>query len=523
MGAVWRARDQLLGREVAVKELSISGVSDRERSTLHSRMKQEAQAAARIKHPGVVVVHDVLEEDGRPWIVMELVDGGSLADVIATEGTLMPHEAARVGIQVVTALEQSHRLGVLHRDVKPANVLLERGGRVVLTDFGIALFDGGSGLTRTGDIVGSPDFISPEQASGHRPGPASDLWALGATLYAAVEGRAPFGRSSTLSTLQAVVAEPLPEPRNAGPLAPVIEALLRKDPDDRPTADQTLRMLEGVAAGERHTTGMRYTPTQVVPPARPGGSEAAVVKDTGKRSRRVRLLVAGAGLALLIIAGGITFVTLNTGSRHTGAQQSSPHIAATPSETAGATAPSTLSANPCPGQGTADLPAGWTELNGTVISPGVDPGGVCIRFGGLYWGGIYFAQVPGPDYTVTAEGRLASGAGRLASGSGWGLAARTTVVANGTVTGHGIQYDPNGYRDVDYPKDSGPTYLAATDNGWHRLAVSVRGSHYALTADGQAVAQGTLPQQAEEHGGAFVRVWYGATIELRNLRITPQG
>ncbi|MGW6691614.1 serine/threonine-protein kinase [Streptomyces sp. NPDC054961] len=521
MGAVWRARDQLLDREVAVKELSIRGGTDQERSTLHSRMKQEARAAAQIKHPAVIVVHDVLEQDGRPWIVMELVDGGSLADIVATEGTLLPQEAARVGIQVVSALEESHRLGVLHRDVKPANVLLERGGRVVLTDFGIALLDGGSGLTRTGDIVGSPDFISPEQASGHRPGTASDLWALGATLYAAVEGRAPFGRSSTMGTLQAVVTEPLPEPRNAGPLAPVIEALLRKDPGDRPTAGQTLRMLEEVVSGEPHTIGMRYTPTQVVR-GRPGGPQAAVAKGAGERSRRVRLVVAGAGLALLLIAGGITFVTLNTRSQNAGGQ-SSPHVAATPSAPAGAaTAPSALSANPCPGRGTADLPAGWTELNGTVISPGVDPGGVCIRFGSQYWGGIYFARVPGPDYTVTADGRLASGAGRLASGSGWGLAARSTVVADGTVTGHGIQYDPNGYRDVDYPKDSGPTYLAGTDNGWHRLAVSVHGSQYALTADGQAVAHGTLPQQAEDHGGAFVRVWYGATVELRNLRVTPQ-
>ncbi|MEU8436897.1 protein kinase [Streptomyces sp. NPDC029216] len=518
MGTVWRAKDQLLDREVAVKELIISGLTDQERSTLHSRMTQEARAAARIKHPNVISVYDVLEQDDRPWIVMELVDGRSLADTIATEGTLLPHEAARVGIQVVAALDQSHRLGVLHRDVKPANVLLERGGRVVLTDFGIALFEGGSGLTRTGDIVGSPDFVSPEQASGHRPGPASDLWSLGATLYTAVEGRAPFSRTSTLSTLNAVVAEPLPEPRNAGPLKPAIEALLRKDPDERPTADQALRMLEAVAAGQLLTIGMRHTPTQIAPSGRRGSPETEAAKGEGKRSRRVRLLVAGAGLALIITAGGITFATLKIG----GQSSSSTHIGTLPSATAGVTGPSTESANPCPGQGTANLPVGWTELKGTVISPGADPGGFCIRFGGLYWGGIYFSQVPGPDYTVTVDGKLASGADRLAAGSGWGLAARTTIAANGTVTGHGIQYDPNGYRDVDYPKDSGTTYLAATDNEWHQLAISVHGSQYTLSADGQTITQGTLPQQAEDHGGAFVRLWYGATVELRNLRITPQ-
>ncbi|MEU4732086.1 serine/threonine-protein kinase [Streptomyces sp. NPDC023588] len=520
MGTVWRAKDQLLDREVAVKELIISGLTDQERSTLHSRMTQEARAAARIKHPNVIAVYDVLEQEGRPWIVMELVDGRSLADTIATEGTLLPHEAARVGVQVVAALEQSHRHGVLHRDVKPANVLLERGGRVVLTDFGIALFEGGSGLTRTGDIVGSPDFVSPEQASGHRPGPASDLWSLGATLYVAVEGRAPFSRTSTLSTLHAVVAEPLLEPRNAGPLKPAIEALLRKDPDERPTADQTLRMLEAVTAGQLLTIGMPHTPTQTVASGRPGGPETEVAngvrKGEGKRSRRARLLVAGAGLALILIAGGITFAMLNIRG------QSSTHTDILPSRTAAATGPSTVSANPCPGQGTANLPVGWTELKGTAISPGADPGGFCIRFGGLYWGGIYFSQVPGPNYTVTVDGKLASGAGGMASGSGWGLAARTTIAANGTVTGHGIQYDPNGYRDVDYPKDSGTTYPAATDNEWHQLAISVHGSQYTLSADGQTVTQGTLLQPAEDHGGAFVRVWFGATVELRNLRIIPQ-
>ena len=155
-------------------------------------------------------------------------------------------------------------LGILHRDVKPANVLLERSGRVVLTDFGIALFDGSRGLTRTGDIVGSPDYLAPERATGHRPGPPSDLWSLGATLYAAVEGQSPFQRASTLGTLQAVIADPLPEPRHAGRLAPVIEVLLRKDPDARPSAPQTQRMLEEVAAGAT-ATDETHPATQVAP------------------------------------------------------------------------------------------------------------------------------------------------------------------------------------------------------------------------------------------------------------------
>ncbi|WSA82633.1 serine/threonine protein kinase [Streptomyces sp. NBC_01799] len=270
MGMVWRAQDQLLDREVAVKELTVTGLPHEELAVLHARMQQEARAAARIKHPGVVTVFDVLEQDDRPWIVMELIDGRSLAEVIADEGTLLPRDAARLGAQVLSALDRAHQLGVLHRDVKPANVLLERGGRVVLTDFGIALLEGSTGFTRTGDVVGSPDYLAPERVTGHRPGAESDLWSLGVTLYAAVEGQSPFRRTSTVSTLQAVVAEELPEPGHAGSLAPVIKALLRKDPSERPTAVQAQRMLEDVAGGlpaNPAEPSVAHPPTQLVPPA----------------------------------------------------------------------------------------------------------------------------------------------------------------------------------------------------------------------------------------------------------------
>ncbi|MFE3114329.1 protein kinase, partial [Kitasatospora indigofera] len=272
MGTVWRARDRMLDREVAVKELTVSHLPEEELEILNARMKREASAAARIKHPGVITVHDVLEQDGRPWIVMELVDGRSLADVISQDGTLLPREAAEVGAQVLAALHRGHQLGVLHRDVKPGNVLLERGtGRVVLLDFGIATYEGSAELTRPGDLVGSPDYLAPERAQGERPGPASDLWGLGATLYAAVEGESPFRRTSPLTTLAAVVGDPLPEPRRAGALGPVLAALMAKDPAERPTADQALRMLAEVTAG--HTMGFKKpepksapkVPTQSVP------------------------------------------------------------------------------------------------------------------------------------------------------------------------------------------------------------------------------------------------------------------
>ncbi|MCX4748538.1 protein kinase [Kitasatospora sp. NBC_01287] len=271
MGTVWRARDLMLDREVAVKELTVNHLPEEDLAILQSRMKQEARAAARIKHGGVITIHDVLEQDGRPWIVMELIDGRSLADVVAQDGPLSPREAAEVGTQVLAALHRGHQLGVLHRDVKPANVLLESGtGRVVLLDFGIAKFEGSSELTRPGDLVGSPDYLAPERAQGERPGPASDLWGLGATLYAAVEGQSPFRRHDPLSTLAAVVSEPLPHSRNAGALGPVLAALMAKDAKDRPEADEALRMLREVTAGHTMEISARpsvihRTPTQSVP------------------------------------------------------------------------------------------------------------------------------------------------------------------------------------------------------------------------------------------------------------------
>ncbi|MEV4560723.1 serine/threonine-protein kinase, partial [Kitasatospora sp. NPDC049285] len=274
MGTVWRARDEMLDREVAVKELTVSHLSEEDLEILQSRMKREARAAARIKHPGVITIHDVLEQDGRPWIVMELIDGRALSDVISQDGTLTPREAAEVGLQVLAALHRGHQLGVLHRDVKPANVLLEHNtGRVVLLDFGIAKFEGAMEITRPGDLVGSPDYLAPERAQGQRPGPASDLWALGATLYAAVEGTSPFRRDTPLTTLAAVVTDPLPEPQRAGGLAPVLGALMAKDPADRPAADEAMRMLREVAAGS--TVSIRL-PAPADPPSEPTQSVPVV-------------------------------------------------------------------------------------------------------------------------------------------------------------------------------------------------------------------------------------------------------
>jgi eukaryotic-like serine/threonine-protein kinase len=263
MGRVWRAHDEVLHRTVAVKELTAAlYVSDSDRAVLLARTRAEARAAARINHSAVVTVHDVLEHDGRPWIVMELVEGHSLADAVKERGRVEPREAARIGLWVLRALRAAHAAGVLHRDVKPGNVLLGADGRVLLTDFGIAQIEGDSTITRTGEVVGSVDYLAPERVRGHDPGPASDLWALGATLYTAVEGRSPFRRTSPLSTMQAVVEEEADEPRHAGALGPVIAALLRKETDRRPSAEEAEQMLAEAAEGRRPHAAQAFIPTQ---------------------------------------------------------------------------------------------------------------------------------------------------------------------------------------------------------------------------------------------------------------------
>lgn len=266
MGKVWRAHDEVLHRTVAVKELTAGlYVAEADRVVLHARTQKEARAAARITHPGVVTVHDVIEYDHRPWIVMQYVDGPSLADQAKESGEIEPREAARIGLHVLGALRAAHGAGVLHRDVKPGNVLLARDGRVLLTDFGIAAIEGDSTITRTGELVGSIDYLAPERVRGGDPGPASDLWSLGATLYTAVEGRSPFRRTSPISTMQALVTEEPPAPERAGALAHVITALLRKEPEDRPSAEETERMLLEAMEGREPRSAQAYVPTQRVP------------------------------------------------------------------------------------------------------------------------------------------------------------------------------------------------------------------------------------------------------------------
>jgi tRNA A-37 threonylcarbamoyl transferase component Bud32 len=252
MGTVWRARDSVLDRDVAVKEVRIrGGATSDETQVLYARTLREARTAARLNHPAVVTVFDVIDAEGSPWIVMELVGARSLEKVLTQDGRLLPGQAADLGSRVLDALHCAHAAGILHRDVKPSNVLLGADGRVVLTDFGIATLDGDTSLTQAGMVMGTPGFTAPERVRGEPASPASDLWSLGATLYAAVEGRGPFDdRGSPLAILAAIANEEPPRPWAAGSLRLVIEALLRRDPWARPGATAAAQMLAAAATDD---------------------------------------------------------------------------------------------------------------------------------------------------------------------------------------------------------------------------------------------------------------------------------
>ncbi|MFJ4759062.1 bifunctional serine/threonine-protein kinase/ABC transporter substrate-binding protein [Streptomyces sp. NPDC088763] len=299
MGRVWRAQDrQLFGREVAVKEILFPpGMDDDERATLVGRFTGEARAAVVLSHPGIITIHDVVEHRGAPVIVMEFVRGASLAAAIRAQGRLPVRRVAEIGAIVLDALTEAHRSRIVHRDIKPDNVLLAKD-RVVLTDFGIAhLADATTKLSRSGIVIGTPQYMPPEQLEGKRPTPANDLWALGATLYHAVEGQPPFDADGLHALAVAVFTRPHRPPVHAGPLAPVLDALLVKDPAQRVGAAEAGRMLASVLrslpaaeeAGGRDRApeagqNSRKDPTlpaEPSPPSAPAAPRVPTVTDSG--------------------------------------------------------------------------------------------------------------------------------------------------------------------------------------------------------------------------------------------------
>jgi hypothetical protein len=272
MGTVWRAIDTLLRRDVAVKEVVLPpGLAPIDREAMYERTLREARAAAALSHPAVVQVYDVVTEGDRPWIVMELLDARSLADMVIEDGPLNPRAVAKIGIALLGALEVAHAAGVLHRDVKPANVLIAADGRCVLTDFGVARMPTDVQLTTPGMVLGSPHFISPERAMGSPFGPPSDLFSLGVTLYTAVEGRPPFDRGDPIETMHAVVEDPPAPPVRAGALANVLFGLLEKNPHHRwdvPTARGLLRELLAGPLASKAPPHQMTDPYAVVPTQR---------------------------------------------------------------------------------------------------------------------------------------------------------------------------------------------------------------------------------------------------------------
>ncbi|NUR85360.1 MAG: serine/threonine protein kinase, partial [Nonomuraea sp.] len=295
MGTVWQAHDEVLGRDVAVKEVILPhGLTDEERAVHHKRTFREARTAARLSHPGVVAVYDVVEEDDRPWIIMELIRARSLDQVIKAEGPMEARRAAEIARQMLAALHAAHEAGVLHRDVKPSNVLItgtgRMGERAVLTDFGIATASGDATLTQTGLVMGSPAYIAPERARGRVAGPASDLWSLGVTLYAMLHGKSPFERPEPMAALVAVISDEPDPPEKGGRLVPVIEGLLRKNPDQRMDAIEAGRMLDEIVRQEtvdtQRTMAVEYQVeeapgTQTTMPEAP--EEAPRPADAGAR------------------------------------------------------------------------------------------------------------------------------------------------------------------------------------------------------------------------------------------------
>ncbi|WP_328494471.1 serine/threonine protein kinase [Streptomyces sp. NBC_00414] len=315
MGVVWRATDQLLARQVAVKEIDLdTSLSAAESRLQRERTLREARAVAQLRHPHIIVVHDVVEQDERPYIVMDLLEGGSLAERISRYGPVDAVEAARIGIDLLSALSKAHAAGVLHRDLKPANVLLTLDDIVVLTDFGVAQVAGATTLTEGEAFVGSPEYTAPERMAGDRTGPESDLWSLGALLCTALSGESPFRRDSLGGTLHAVVVDDIYPPAAAEPLLPLVRGLLERDPERRLDAIEAERLLRAfLDTGRMPQVPPGYTPGRLDASGRDAGTPGPTAPESAVPhplrvpfavSPSIRnVLIAAALVAAMAVAG----------------------------------------------------------------------------------------------------------------------------------------------------------------------------------------------------------------------------
>lgn len=385
MGTVWRARDAVLHREVALKEVrspdpAFAAATPHTAHVLRERVLREARALARISHPHVVTIHHIVDVGAHPWIVMELLPGDTLQDRVE-RGALSPTHAARIGREVLSGLRAAHAVGIQHRDVKPANIMLREDGAAVLTDFGIAALQGSTSLTATGELVGSPEYFAPERIRGHDDDPASDLWSLGVTLYVCVEGVSPLRRGTSLATLAAVLDQPVPPPVRSGPLAPVLNALLVRDPAARPDAAQLDRMLAQAESGQAPhwaqptLTAVLPTPEPEPEPAdsRPETNDRATVR----RSRRTPMIVAAVAVAVALVATTALVYALRDGSdsptagkggtTNSPSTEASPQTPDTDTSSPEADPAPEPDADPAPGTGDSDEPSG-DDLTGNWVA-----------------------------------------------------------------------------------------------------------------------------------------------------------
>ena len=307
MGAVWEADDNVLNRPVALKEIEVPGALGAEADGVRARVLREAIAAARLNHPCAVTTYDVIRDEDRMYIVMELVKDPTLAEIVAKEGALSPERVAAIGAQVAEVLANAHERGIVHRDVKPGNLMVGRGDRVKLADFGIASVKNDSRITATGLVLGSPSFMAPEQAQSSDSGPPADTWGLGATLFYAVEGVPPFDRGSAIPTLVAAASEDPPPAKRAGPLAPVISEMLTKEPDRRPSDEDLIVKLREVAGGaveSRRPTDIFERARPVLPEWKsvPKEEPDEVVRPAQRRARPLPWILAAAAIVAAVVA-----------------------------------------------------------------------------------------------------------------------------------------------------------------------------------------------------------------------------
>ncbi|MGV9268171.1 protein kinase domain-containing protein [Kitasatospora sp. NPDC003701] len=363
MGTVWRARDSVLERDIALKEMRPVQREDAARSAhMRERAIREAKALARLNHPNAVTIHEIVDDLPYPWLVMEFVDSVPL-DVLLREGILAPAHAASVGLDILGALRAAHAAGVLHRDVKPANVLVRPDGSAVLTDFGIAALQGSLDLTATGDLIGSPDYLAPERigAEAVEVGPASDLWSLGVLLYMCVEGANPMRRDSLWETLVAIREDPLPDLHRAGPLGPLILALLAKDPATRPNAEEVARALAAIGDGQPYRPGREggraeagASPPEaavdadgpVVLPLTVAAVTTAAPKPRKKRAPRLVRIGVPSAVGALVLVGGLVLASAQRGALAGAPGVAPPGAASSSAGTGGTEAPGTPASAP---------------------------------------------------------------------------------------------------------------------------------------------------------------------------------